>query len=76
MSVYWNSAPLLKTVNTVCERKMYQTVTILCNESRRKGMVPVKTGNLKGSLVAEVTQRRKHGYYGSYKIRRGEEPVP
>ena len=74
MSIYWNSAPLLKTVNTVCERKMFQTVMILSNESRR--IVPVDTGNLKGSIVAEVMSGGRHGYYGSNKIWRGEEPVP
>jgi hypothetical protein len=74
MKGYWNNAPLLKAVNTTCERKMFQTVVILCNEARR--IVPVATGNLKGSLVAEVARGGRHGYYGSNKIWRGEEPVP
>jgi len=71
---YWTSAPLLKAVDATCERKMFQTVVILCNESRR--IVAVATGNLKGSLVAEVARGGRHGYYGSNKIWRGEEPVP
>jgi len=71
--IVWNPGPLLSDIKTKAVQKMYQTVTILVNESRR--LVPVRTGYLKGSLTAEVTADGRTGFYGSFRPWAGEESV-
>jgi len=56
------------------EQRMWATVTLLAAESRR--IVPIDTGNLKGSLIEGVSKSGEHGHYGSNKIWAGEAPVP
>jgi len=71
--IVWNPGPFLSDIKTKAAQKMYQTVTILVNESRR--LVPVRTGYLKGSLTAEVTADGRTGFYGSFRPWAGENPV-
>jgi len=71
--IVWNPGPLLSDIKTKAAQKMYQTVTVLVNESRR--LVPVRTGYLKGSLTAEVTADGRTGFYGSFRPWAGENPV-
>ena len=56
-----------------CRKRMRATVEALVGESRR--IVPVRTGNLKSSLTAEVSADGLTGWYGSNRPWRGEASV-
>ena len=56
-----------------CRKRMRATVEALVGESRR--IVPVRTGNLKSSLTAEVSSDGLTGWYGSNRPWRGEASV-
>jgi len=56
-----------------CRKRMRATVEALVGESRR--IVPVRTGNLRSSLTAEVSADGLIGWYGSNRPWRGEASV-
>ena len=72
--IKWDTNRLKGLVNRECRERMEASVQLLVGAAKR--ICPVDTGNLKGSLIGEISADGLRGWYGSYRPWRGENPVP